>query len=220
MQGSLLSYFFLFFFLLLLLFLFLFLSWLQEKIQAATVELDGGGPGTLASVMSPSSVKSASFNPFGEGQDAFGEERDVFGPLAGESSTDTLVDPPLSPPLSPPATDALDEAIRQFEEQYERLCKKTHKNQNGFEQEFQLLRMEDEQNFADDLCATGFKNRDKNRYKDILPIDSARVRLAVIEPNANDYINASYLKVSNYTERKEEEEEEEEEKEEEEKEEK
>ncbi|GAP85495.1 putative protein-tyrosine phosphatase [Rosellinia necatrix] len=44
------------------------------------------------------------------------------------------------------------------------------------------------------LC--GVEKGGKNRYKDILPFEHARVRLTTIEPGACDYINASYVQAS------------------------
>ncbi|XP_050999248.1 tyrosine-protein phosphatase non-receptor type 20 [Acomys russatus] len=45
-------------------------------------------------------------------------------------------------------------------------------------------------------CGNQVHNRDKNRYRDILPYDSTRVPLG----NNKDYINASYVKIVNHEE--------------------
>jgi hypothetical protein len=172
---------------------------LRAKIKAATVTMPSRPPPAAGARRNSAPAVTS---PLREANPFFADT------LEEESSTDVpepVVEPASSRPASVPVTaaapvagpgnSALDTAIAQFEEHYMQLLKKTHKNQNGFEQEFSLLKLEDEQKFDESMCSVGFKNRDKNRYKDILPIDSARVLLSVLEPGANDYINASYLPV-------------------------
>ena len=68
--------------------------------------------------------------------------------------------------------------------------KRNSSGRDGFEQEFQLLVLFDQNNIKP--CSAAFTNNHLNRYVDILPYDIGRV--SVPRPSRrHDYINASFV---------------------------
>ncbi|PAA77894.1 hypothetical protein BOX15_Mlig029219g2 [Macrostomum lignano] len=71
-----------------------------------------------------------------------------------------------------------------------------HSEEGGFSDEYMQLTKFDEDN-RERPKTEGFKaaNRNKNRFKNILPYDETRVKLTdTVEPPLNDYVNANYIR--------------------------
>lgn len=79
-----------------------------------------------------------------------------------------------------------------------RLSARNHRGMSGFDQEFNLLKLTDLGTFNPEMVSIAQQHREKNRYPDVLPLNSARVKLRTVamERPGDDYINASYLRVS------------------------
>ncbi|RXN14130.1 receptor-type tyrosine- phosphatase eta-like protein [Labeo rohita] len=85
-------------------------------------------------------------------------------------------------------------------EDYEKYFKRKHADSNcGFAEEYEDLKsvgMAESKN-----AALAIENNEKNRYSNVLPYDSSRVKLSVCGGPFDDYINANY--VPGYNSRKE-----------------
>ena len=51
---------------------------------------------------------------------------------------------------------------------------------------------------SESVVATLERNREQNRFKDVVPYDDNRVSIMPSETNADGYINASHIKVSSH----------------------
>ncbi|XP_044752844.1 tyrosine-protein phosphatase corkscrew-like isoform X2 [Coccinella septempunctata] len=69
----------------------------------------------------------------------------------------------------------------------------------GFWEEFESLQQQESKLLYSRDEGTRPENRNKNRYKNILPFDNTRVKLRDVDPNVvgSDYINANYIRWKN-----------------------
>ncbi|KAF5288720.1 hypothetical protein FQA39_LY15292 [Lamprigera yunnana] len=72
----------------------------------------------------------------------------------------------------------------------------THFGKAGFWEEFESLQQQEFKHLYSRKEGIKAENRNKNRYKNILPFDHTRVKLKDADPNipGTDYINANYIK--------------------------
>ncbi|XP_066524908.1 receptor-type tyrosine-protein phosphatase eta-like [Hoplias malabaricus] len=85
-------------------------------------------------------------------------------------------------------------------EEYEGYFRKQHADSNcGFAEEYEDLR--DVGTAQSKTNALALENKTKNRYNNVLPYDSSRVKLSVQGTSCDDYINANYI--AGYNSRKE-----------------
>ena len=91
-------------------------------------------------------------------------------------------------------TEALARALDRFAESIKRLEVTHRSGSQGFSKEFDLLKYDDLKFYDASMCSVALANKDKNRYKDILPYDTTRVRLQPAPgPEGNDYVNACHI---------------------------
>ncbi|XP_055374760.1 tyrosine-protein phosphatase corkscrew [Condylostylus longicornis] len=70
-------------------------------------------------------------------------------------------------------------------------------NKGGFWEEFESLQQQDSRDTFSRQEGSKIENKNKNRYKNILPFDHTRVKLKDVDPNINggEYINANYIRL-------------------------
>eukprot|EP00041_Stephanoeca_diplocostata_P016959 m.336788 g.336788 ORF g.336788 m.336788 type:complete len:752 (+) comp20542_c0_seq1:118-2373(+) len=108
----------------------------------------------------------------------------------GGPTTSDPNDVPTKPPANRPApqNDTLFRTVLEFKRTTNALEKEIVPGVTGFEKEYRTMDMEDAKLWSPDKCHVGTLNGPCNRYKDILPYDTARVPLS-----RGAYINASVI---------------------------
>ena len=91
---------------------------------------------------------------------------------------------------------ALEQTVMALRQHVDELALIHPSGQSGFEKDFGTLTIEDLKFHDNNNCRVGLANTDKNRYRDIMPYDIARVRLLPADSTSTSdgYINASLIK--------------------------